>query len=113
MPRSTLPCPLGGHLSDQQLAELRAMLEEQRAFRLDQLRELHQPAPHGLLGSTDPEIVRSLVAGAREALRDIQGALWRMDDGRYGSCTACGGAVEVQRLEILPHTARCLACQRR
>jgi DnaK suppressor protein len=113
MPRSTIPCPLSGHLSDRQLTDLRAMLEEQRDFRIDQLRELHEPAPGGPLGSSDPEIFRSLVSGAREALRDVQAALWRMDEGHYGRCVACGGAVEVQRLEILPQTARCLACQRR
>jgi len=113
MPRSTLPCPLGGHLSHRQLAELRAMLEEQREFRLEQLSQLHEPAPLGPLGSTDPEIFRSLVSGAREALRDIQAALWRMDEGHYGRCVSCGGEVEVQRLEILPQTARCMNCQRR
>lgn len=112
MPRSTLPCPLGGQLSHRQLGELRAMLEEQREFRLEQLTELHQPAPRGPLGSTDPEIFRSLVSGAREALRDIQSALWRMDEGRYGWCVSCGNTVEVQRLEILPQTARCMSCQR-
>jgi len=112
MPRSTLPCPRGGNLSRPQLAELRAMLEEQREFRLDQLSQLHQPAPQGPLASADPEIFRSLVAGAREALRDIQAALWRMDEGRYGWCVSCGHGVEVERLEILPQTARCMACQR-
>lgn len=112
MPRSTLPCPLGGHLSRRQLAELRAMLEEQREFRLEQLAELHQPAAVGPLGSTDPEIFRSLTSGAREALREIQAALWRMDEGRYGWCVSCGSAVEIERLEILPQTARCMACQR-
>ena len=112
MPRSTLPCPLGGNLSERQLAELRAMLEEQREFRLEQLAELHEPAPHSPLGSTDPEIVRSLVSGAREALRDIQAALWRMDEGRYGWCVSCGNSIEVPRLEILPQTARCMSCHR-
>jgi DnaK suppressor protein len=111
MPRSTLPCPLGGNLSQPQLAELRAMLEEQREFRLDQLSQLHQPTPDGPLASADPEIFRSLVSGAREALRDIQAALWRMDEGTYGWCVSCAGPVEVERLEILPQTARCLACQ--
>jgi RNA polymerase-binding transcription factor DksA len=111
-PRSALPCPLSGQLSDRQVRELRSMLEEQREFRLDQLRELHEPPRAGQLGSTEPEIVRSLVSGAREALRDIRAALSRMDDGRYGYCVACGGPVETGRLEILPQTARCMACQR-
>ena len=63
MPRSTLPCPLGGHLSHRQLVELRAMLVEQREFRLEQLSQLREPALHGPLGSTDPEIVSRYVLG--------------------------------------------------
>jgi RNA polymerase-binding transcription factor len=111
MARPTLPRPLGGYLSDRQLAELRAMLEEQREFRVDQLRDLRDPtAP---LGGSDPDITRSLMSAAGEALRDIEDALARMDAGRYGSCVACGGPVEIERLEILPQVARCMACQRR
>jgi DnaK suppressor protein len=105
--RSTLP-----GLSEGRLAQLRAMLEEQREFRLDQLTELHRPWPHGPLSTTDPEIFRSLVVGAREALREVQSALWRMDVGRYGRCVACDRPVEMERLEILPQTALCMACHR-
>jgi RNA polymerase-binding transcription factor DksA len=39
-PRSTLPCPRSGRLSGPQLAELRAMLEEQRDLRREQLAEI-------------------------------------------------------------------------
>lgn len=107
MPRFTVP-----RLSDGQLADLRDMLEEQRTFRIEQLSQLHLPWPHGPLSSTDPEIFRELVTGAREALREVQAALWRMDAGRYGQCVACEGPVEIERLEILPQTALCMACQR-
>lgn len=99
-------------LSQEQLAVLRSMLVQQREFRVDQLTELHRPAPSGLLGSTEPEIFRSLVAGARAALHEVQSALWRMEDGRYGRCVTCDGPVELERLEILPQTAQCMACQR-
>lgn len=112
MSRFTLPGPLDVHLSDGRFAELRAMLEEQREFRLEQLAQLHRPWPQGPLSSTDPEIFRSLVAGAREALREVQAALWRMDVGRFGRCVACDEPVEIERLEILPQTALCMACQR-
>jgi RNA polymerase-binding transcription factor DksA len=94
------------------LAGLREMLEQQREFRLDQLAQLHLPGPHGPLSSTDPEILRSLVSGARAALRDVRSALWRMDEGRYGECVRCADPVEIERLEILPQTALCLTCQR-
>jgi RNA polymerase-binding transcription factor DksA len=112
MTRSTLPASRQRALSTGELADLRGMLEEQRAFRIEQLMHLQRPGPQGPLGSTDPEILASLATGARAALRDVQAALWRMDDGSYGVCTACGHAVEVQRLEIVPQTAECMACRR-
>jgi DnaK suppressor protein len=101
-----------GALPAGQLEVLRGMLEEQREFRLDQLAQLHLPGPHGPLSSTDPEIFRSLAAGARAALRDVQGALWRMDEGSYGTCIRCHQPIGIERLEILPQTALCMACQR-
>jgi RNA polymerase-binding transcription factor DksA len=94
------------------LVELRAMLEEQREFRIEQLAQLHALDAAAPLASADPEIFRSLAAGARAALRDVQAALWRLDEGSYGRCTGCGGTVETERLEILPQTPRCLPCSR-
>lgn len=99
-------------LSDDVLTSLRGMLEEQREFRLDQLAQLHHLGPNGPLSSTDPEIFRSLVSGARAALRDVQDALWRMAQGCYGQCARCAGPIGLERLEILPQTALCLRCLR-
>lgn len=100
-------------LTDAALDSLRAMLTEQRSFRLDQVAQLHVPGPHGPLASTIPEIFSELASGARAALRDVRGALWRMDDGTYGRCTACAEPVGLERLEILPQSALCLPCQRK
>lgn len=100
-------------LSDDRLAMLRAMLEEQRAFRIDQLSELLRTTPQSPLGSAEPEILRSLRRAAVSALREVQGALWRMEEGTYGRCTRCGGAIPLERLEILPQAARCAECHRR
>ncbi len=99
-------------LADAQLADLHALLIEQRTFRIDQLAQLHVPGPHGPLSSTIPEIFAELAAGARAALRDVQDALWRIEDGSYGRCTACATPVGPERLEILPQSALCLPCQR-
>lgn len=112
MSRSTLPAPSGLPLSPDQLAVLRSMLERQRAFRIDQLTQLHRPDPGSPLGTTDPEIFDTLVSGARIALHEVQAALWRMDEGRYGRCVRCAGPIGVDRLEILPQAALCPACQR-
>jgi RNA polymerase-binding transcription factor len=120
MSRSTVHSPSGvpptaladAALSADHLAALRRMLEQQRAFRVDQLAQLQLPGPHGPLSSTDPEILRSLRSGARAALRDVQAALWRMEEGRYGRCVACSAVIDPVRLEVLPQTARCMRCER-
>jgi DnaK suppressor protein len=112
MTSSTLISGAGGALSGRESAQLRAMLEQQRDFRLEQLAQLHRPDPHGPLSSSNPEIFRSLSAGARAALSDVQSALWRMDEGRYGWCVACGQPIDAARLEILPQVARCMPCER-
>jgi DnaK suppressor protein len=94
-------------VTPRQLAAYRTQLEEQRRFRLDQLDELKAIDP----GNTS-EVTEVLAAGARVALRDVLAALYRMDAGTYGSCTDCGGAVPLERLEVLPQVGQCLACSR-
>lgn len=111
MPRSTLPCPLGGHLSRGQLAHLRAMLEEQREFRLDQLTALRRPGSRRLLGAGSREIAVALTVAAQSVLTDVLTALRRMDEGSYGACEQCGGAIDPERLAVLPQAALCLTCQ--
>jgi DnaK suppressor protein len=94
------------------LGELRAMLEQQRAFRLDQLDELRHAEEKRFVSDVDREIIDSLTKGAFAALHDILDALERMDRGRYGSCLACSTPLEIERLEVLPQAALCMPCQR-
>ena len=112
MTRSTLPARRAPALPAGELADLRRMLEEQRAFRVEQLTQLHLPGPRGPLGSADPEILTSLATGARAALHDVQAALWRMDEGRYGLCTACGEPIERGAAGDPAADRRCMTCQR-
>ena len=43
-------------------------------------------------------------------LRRIDAALVRIDQGRWGQCAECGGAIEGKRLEALPWAIRCAGC---
>lgn len=94
-----------------QLAELRAMLQQQREFRLDQLAALRRPNSHSALRGQHREITVALTVGAETALAEVLAALRRMDEGSYGTCAQCGGSIELERLEVLPQAARCLPCQ--
>jgi RNA polymerase-binding transcription factor DksA len=106
-----------GHLS-----ELRALLEEHRRFRLDQLGQLTTEHPVGesrvdtLDASADNarvEVSAAVEAAARQALDDIDDALSRMDSGRYGSCAECEAAIPLERLLAIPQAPLCMGCQQR
>ena len=43
-----------------------------------------------------------------QAVRD---ALERIEDGSYGRCTECDAWIAHARLEVLPYTPHCIACQ--
>ncbi|MBI2820778.1 MAG: TraR/DksA family transcriptional regulator [Acidobacteria bacterium] len=47
----------------------------------------------------------------RLILKMIQEAVVRMEEGCYGECVHCGQPVEVKRLEAVPWTRYCIACQ--
>jgi RNA polymerase-binding transcription factor DksA len=108
MYRSTLH---RAELSAAELLTFRAMLEEQRDFRLDQLAALRRPLARQRLGAGNREISVVLTIGAETALHEVEAALRRMDDGSYGRCVECGGGIDVERLEILPQTPLCMGCQ--
>ncbi len=41
---------------------------------------------------------------------DIEAALLRIDEGRYGHCDRCGQAIGRQRLAAIPEASHCLTC---
>ena len=54
--------------------------------------------------------VDALVGSLRDTLSDIEGALAKIDDGTYGLCEQCGGAIGSARLEAMPAARLCIAC---
>ena len=45
---------------------------------------------------------------AKHAIEEIDAALQRIADGRYGTCLTCGGTIPVKRLRALPSTRLCV-----
>ncbi|MGE5586868.1 MAG: TraR/DksA C4-type zinc finger protein [Clostridia bacterium] len=48
---------------------------------------------------------------ARLLLKRIDEAIERVRSGAYGTCERCGREIDVERLEMMPHTAVCARCQ--
>ncbi len=47
----------------------------------------------------------------RRMLRDIDDALRRIEDGSFGTCEGCEKAIDMPRLEAIPHAKLCISCQ--
>lgn len=45
-----------------------------------------------------------------QQLGAIEAAIVRMDEGTYGTCEGCGRPIALERLEVIPWAARCVAC---
>jgi DnaK suppressor protein len=61
----------------------------------------------------DRELDDGVVENAEQILHEIDIALARIDDGSYGTCTACGQEIPRERLEAVPYATLCVADKRR
>jgi RNA polymerase-binding transcription factor DksA len=88
----------------------RADLEQHRQFRIEQLNELTADISAGSDGALD-EVTSALITAAATALADIDAALHRIEDGCFGLCKGCNGAIALDRLKALPMANLCMFCQ--
>ncbi|ASQ93352.1 TraR/DksA C4-type zinc finger protein [Streptomyces sp. 11-1-2] len=86
--------------------ETRQRLEHARNSRLAQLRALDESAQ-----STDAHLVSAQTEAIQRVLTEIDEAFARVEDDTYGICQGCAKPVPAERLEILPYTRYCVACQ--
>lgn len=48
-----------------------------------------------------------------DELQQVQTAMRRQAEGRYGICDGCGQQIDPERLAVRPQATMCIACQRR
>ncbi|MFK8024860.1 MAG: TraR/DksA family transcriptional regulator, partial [Ilumatobacter sp.] len=68
----------------------------------------HDPEGHTI--AWERQQLAALLDEATSATQAIEAAIERVDGGRYGICTECGGEIAPERLDALPATPRCVAC---
>jgi RNA polymerase-binding transcription factor DksA len=54
--------------------------------------------------------VEALAGTLLEALREIEHALAKFDNGSYGTCESCGQTIPEARLEAKPAARLCISC---
>ncbi len=60
----------------------------------------------------DREFSLDLAANERERLFEIEDALKRIDDKKFGICEKCSKPINKSRLKALPYSRMCMNCQR-
>lgn len=102
-------------LSPDDLAVLGDDLREQLLFRREQLRRIASEQRAGASrrrpSAARAEVRVALAASARMVLVDVEAALERLAEGRYGSCHLCRRPVGRERLMIVPQARYCARCQ--
>jgi DnaK suppressor protein len=52
----------------------------------------------------------AILGQSQQHLAEIDLALQRMDEGRYGLCSKCGNSIALGRLQVRPQAALCISC---
>jgi RNA polymerase-binding transcription factor DksA len=104
------------------------LLERERNMAFERLQRLGTPADFAELpapsGATAvPDEVDQVQANERREMgllsrqrlttriRRLTGAIQRIEEGAYGLCLECAGAVEPARLRAIPEVETCIRCQ--
>ena len=58
------------------------------------------------------EVVDQLDQSSAALLSSVDAALRRLDAGDYGICVGCAGAIEPERLRLMPDAPTCASCAR-
>jgi DnaK suppressor protein len=53
----------------------------------------------------------ALRSNTQDLLVQVDAAIERIDEGRYGICARCGQKIAPDRLEALPYAIYCITCQ--
>jgi len=61
--------------------------------------------------AADVETHAGLIANAELRLKDLDDALARLEEGRYGVCTDCNQPIPVERLIAVPFALYCVKCE--
>jgi RNA polymerase-binding protein DksA len=106
----------------QRIQRLRQILNHERTVALERVRDIREdqdqdisPPPGDELdvarSLADVEMHASLIEQAEFRLKSIDGALSRLEEGRYGICEDCGEEIPIERLQAVPFTTCCVGCQ--
>jgi DnaK suppressor protein len=110
--------------SDAALADLRAVLEDEKDKLTQQLAEIGSPGSSSSLSfdhnfadssqvTAERAEVEALAGSLQESLAEVEDALGKFDAGTYGRCERCEQPIAPARLEAKPAARLCIDCASR
>ncbi len=61
--------------------------------------------------SYDRELSLNIASEEQEIIYEIDEALKRIEEGKYGKCMSCSKKIPVRRLNAVPYAKHCIQCQ--
>ena len=61
--------------------------------------------------SYDRELSLNIASEEQEIIYEIDEALKRIEEGKYGKCLSCNKRIPVKRLTAVPYAKYCIQCQ--
>lgn len=113
-----MPTPVDGH----DLDAIRRQLEERRDRTRERVEALAKRPERGSaqgfgkrIGDGTVEAISRLTeigvgSSLEQGLDRTERALAKLDEGSYGRCDACGGAIPPARLQAMPDGVLCVSC---
>lgn len=102
------------HLQDKLVAQQklleRNMLAAVQEGRQSSTDDLQDAADHAVQ-SYQKELLFLQGTQGHNQLSQVRAALERMEDGTFGECQQCGNVIGEKRLDAVPWTPHCIACQ--
>lgn len=86
-------------------AALRALVQDRSSLNDDDEHD-----PDGAPLSAEWSRLAGQVDAAQSELQQIEAALLRLDEGRYGVCSTCGQRIPNIRLRVRPFAEQCVSC---
>lgn len=112
-------------MSDADMKAMKKQLQKESEDIEKRIKELHEDDPFNDPGYTTDnaavdtdvreqgahQIIEAEINALKERKKNIAVALERIEKGRYGYCKRCNKEIPRKRLELIPETQYCVACE--
>jgi DnaK suppressor protein len=91
---------------EQIVGDVKQIVESSKEMGQDGIQDIGDEAAN----IYNKQVLLSLNENERMRLKEVDESLDRIENGSYGTCEECGGAISIKRLEVRPVAKYCVPC---